>query len=159
MAMSNFHGDTHRLTESINRDQIYTARPQSARIQIVRTTDHDLLVRAADLDHIKRRSRGQSESLALTNGEIVNARMLADHFTAGGHQFARGVGECATLLRQVGIEDELVIAAGDEAYLLRVRLFGERQTVLAREFTPFGLGHASERKQSAAQLLLCKTEE
>ena len=64
-----------------------------------------------------------------------------------------------SLLGEIGFEKTLVVAAGDEADFLRVGLFGDHQAVLAGEFAHLRLGHAAEREQSAAQLLLREAEE
>ena len=86
-------------------------------------------------------------------------RVLADDFAVGGHEFAGGVGQGLALLGEVGVDEALVVAAGDEADFLRVGLLGERESVLAGEFADLGLGHVAERKDRAAQLLLGQAEE
>ena len=59
--------------------------------------------------------------------------MLAYDFAVGGDQFAGGVGQGLALLRQIGIEKLLVVAAGNEADFLRVRLLSQGQSVLLRQ--------------------------
>ena len=57
--------------------------------------------------------------------------MAAQHLAAGGDQFASGLREPFALLLKIRGEKLLVVAAGDEAYLLRVGLLRQRQAVLA----------------------------
>src|SRR5208282_5334589 len=116
---------------------------ERARVKILLSPDHYLLLRAADLDHVERRAGGDAQSLALADGEVVNAPMLADHFAVGGHEVARGVGQTLAPLGEVGINEALVVAAGDEAYLLRVGLFGDGESVLVRQLADLRLGHVA----------------
>src|SRR6266536_1744309 len=88
VAMANLHSDPHGRVEIVHRDQIHAAGPQRARIEMLFPADHDLLVRAADLDNVERRACGHAQSLTLTHGEIVNASMFADHFTTGSDKIA-----------------------------------------------------------------------
>src|SRR5256885_6883631 len=106
--------------------------------------DDDLLVGTADLNDVEGRAGGDAESLALADGEVVNAGVLANDFAAGCDKFAGGRGQRLALLGQVGVDEALVVAAGDEANFLRVRLLSERESVLAREFADFRLGHVAE---------------
>src|SRR5262249_56143883 len=77
----------------------------------------------------------------------------------GRRQFARGVRQRLTLLGEVGVDKALVIPSRNEADLLRVRLFRQRQPMLPGELAHLGLAHVAQRKESAAELLLGKTEE
>src|SRR2546423_10167215 len=122
------------------------------------TTDSDLLVGAADLDHIERRSGRYAKSLALANREIVNATVLADHVAVCGHQIAGSVGQSLALLREISIDKPLVVAPGNEANLLRVRLLCQRKAMLAGEIADLRLHHVAERENGAAQLLLGQAE-
>ena len=70
------------------------------------------------------------KSLALSDGEVVNAAVLADDFAVGGDQLSGGIGQRLALLGQIGVEKVLVVAAGDKADFLRVGLLGQRQPVL-----------------------------
>ncbi len=64
------------------------------------------------------------------------------------------------MLGEIGVDEPLVIAAGDEADFLRVGLFRQCQTVLAGEFADIRLAQVAEREQRAAELLLLgKAEE
>jgi hypothetical protein len=69
------------------------------------------------------------------------------------------VGHLLALLFEIGGEELLVVAAGDEADLLRVGLLGERQAGTACHFAHLGLGHAAEREERAGELLLGEAEE
>src|ERR1700728_2455015 len=79
VAMANLYGDSHWLSKFLDRDQIHTSCAQGARVQMLIAANDHLLVSTADLDDAERRSGGDAESLALANGEIVNAGVLADH--------------------------------------------------------------------------------
>src|SRR5262252_7777672 len=119
---------------------------------------HHLPVRTTDLDHVEGRARGHAESLALANGEIVDAAVLADDCALGRNQFAGGVGEPLSLLGQISVDKALVVAPGNEANLLRVRLFGNSEAVLMCQFADLRLRHFADREQRAAQLFLGKAE-
>jgi len=97
--MANLHGHAHGLMQVGDRDQVHTLGAQGARIEMLFAADNHLLLRAADLDDIERRAGGYAESLALADGEVVNARMLAEDFAAGRDQLAGGVGQGLALLR------------------------------------------------------------
>src|SRR5258708_32405786 len=113
-------------------------------------SDNDLLIRAADLDDVERRTSGHPESLALADGKIVNATVPADDVAVRGDEVAGSVGQGLALLGEVGIDEALVVAAGDKANLLRVGLLGQREAVLTGQFADLGLGHVAEREDSAA---------
>ena len=69
-------------------------------------------------------------------------------------------GICLALLFEIGVEELLVVAAGDEADLLRVGLFGERQAELgAPSRGRAGLVQLAEREEGAGELLLGEAEE
>jgi hypothetical protein len=92
----------------------------------------------------------------------VNAGVLADYLAVGGDHLAGNFAcrrQPVSLLGEIGFEKALVVAAGDEADFLRVGLFGNHEVVLAGQFAHLGLGHAAERKQGAAQLLLRQAKE
>src|SRR5690349_20698658 len=85
--------------------------------------------------------------------------MGADDLARGRFEFAGGIGKRLTLLGEISIDELLVVAAGDEADLLRIRLVGEHvQSVRARLFADLWLTLFAERKQRAAQLLLRESE-
>jgi len=85
--------------------------------------------------------------------------VFADYLAVGGHEFAGSVRQRLTSLRQICIEELLVVASRNEADLLRIRLGGEREPVMPRQIANLGLGHFSEWKQSAAELLLGQAEQ
>jgi hypothetical protein len=83
VTVANFYRDTHWLTEILDRDQIHTMGAQRARVKMLIAAYDNLLVSSVDLDYVKRRSRRHTQSFALADGKVVNAVVLADHFTAG----------------------------------------------------------------------------
>src|SRR5580700_6668610 len=157
--MANLHRNPRGFVQVINGDQIYPVGAQGTRIKFFLTTDHNLSLVAVDLNHVKRRSRGYAQALALAYGEIMNTAVLAYYFPTRGHQLAGGIGQGLTLVGKVGIEEFLVVAAGDKADLLRVRLFRQRQTVVSRQIAHCRLGHFSKWKNGPAELLLRQTEQ
>src|ERR1700734_362686 len=157
--MTDLHPHLHGFGQIVDCYQIYPPRAQGSRIQIFLIADHDLALVTLDLNHVQRRTSRDSPSLALANGEVVDAVMLADYLSVGGHEFASGIGQRLALLGQIGIEKLLVVASGDEADLLRIWLCCESQPVITRQITDLRLGHFSERKKRAAELILGQTEQ
>ena len=102
---------------------------QRAGIELSPASDNHLAGISLDLDHVERRARGHAQSLALAHGEVVDAAMLAHDFAVGGDQFAGSVGQGLALLRQIGVEKLLVIAAGNKADFLRIGLLGQSQSM------------------------------
>src|SRR5271156_2076218 len=112
--------------------------------------DHDLLIGSVNLDHVERRSRGHAQALALSHSEVVDSAVLTDHFPARGHKFASSVRQSLATLGEISVDKALVVAAGDEADLLRVRLLSERQSLLASQFANLGLGHCCDPWDASA---------
>src|SRR5215469_3247076 len=108
--------------------------------------DHHLLLRSADLDNVQRGSGGDTEPLALANGEVMNAGMLADDFSVRSDKFPGGIGKRLSLFCQVSIDETLIVSARDKADLLRIRLLRQRQTMPARKLTHLRLRHIAQGK-------------
>ncbi len=85
--------------------------------------------------------------------------MVADDFAGGGDEFAGGVGEGFALLVEVGAEEGVVVAAGDEADLLRVGLGGHVEAGFGGHDADGGLLHLAEREEGAGELVLGQAEE
>src|SRR5438270_11312139 len=85
--------------------------------------------------------------------------MMPQHRAVSSDQFAGSVRQLFPLLVQVSVDETLVIAAGDKANLLRVRLFRQRQMMLTSQFAHLRLLHVSQRKQRTTELLLRESEE
>src|ERR1041385_8442752 len=107
--------------QSINRDPVQVARDESPRKQIIISADSDLTFSAVDVDDVERRARGNAQSLALAHGKVVDAVMVPQHLAVRCNQLAGSVRQLLALLIQVSIDEALVIAARNKAYLLRVR--------------------------------------
>src|SRR5271170_6833109 len=84
---------------------------------------------------------------------------MANHFAACRDELAGGVGHWLALLLEVGVDELLIVAAGNEADLLRVGLVGGGDAELVRNLADARLGVAAERKESARELLLGEAEE
>src|SRR5580692_10224661 len=102
-----------------------------------------------DGEDVERVGRCETKALALAYGEALDSLMAADDLAGSGDQFAGGVGELFILLIEVGLEKAVVVAAGDEAYLLRVGLGGDGKTGFGGHVADFGLAHLSQWEQSA----------
>ncbi len=92
--------------------------------------------------------------LALTHCEAMDAGVTADDFAGGGDQLAGGVRELLALFVEVGLEEGVVVAAGDEADLLRVGLGGYVEAGVGGHDTDGGLVHLTEREEGARELVL-----
>ena len=103
--------------------------------------------------------RGEAEALALAYGEALDAFVVADDFAGGGDEFAGGVGEVLVLLVEVGLEEGVVVAAGDEADLLRVGLGGDVEAGFGGHLADGGLLHLAEGEEGAGELVLREAEE
>ncbi len=84
--------------------------------------------------------------------------MVAENLAIGRDQLARGLGDGFALLFEIGGDELLVVTAGNEADLLRVRLLGERKAALRGHFAHLRLRHSAERKEGMRQLLLRESE-
>ena len=133
-------------TQIIKRDPVQIARDEPAGKQLIIAADGHLSAGAVDVDDVERRACGHAQSLALAHGEVVDAFMPAEHAPIGGDELAGGVRELLALLVEIGVNKALVIAAGDKADLLRVRLFRQREPVLPRQFAHLRLAHLAQRE-------------
>ena len=112
-----------------------------------------------DVEDVERVGRGEAEALALADGEALDAFVVADDFAGGGDEFAGGVGERFVLLVEVGLEEGVVVAAGDEADLLRVGLGCDVEAGLCGHDADGWLLHLAEREEGAGELVLREAEE
>src|ERR1022692_92848 len=167
MFVPDLYRNPHRLAQLGRRHQVHPARAEGARVKLLVFADYYLPGLVVDLNHVQRRTGGYAKSLALPDREVVNSGVLADHLAVGGNHFAgnhlarnllsSNASRFISVLRKIGFEKALVVAAGDETDFLRVGLFGDRETVLAGQFAYLGLGHTAKGEQSAAQLFLRET--
>src|SRR5258707_1065947 len=88
----------------------------------------------------------------------MNSFVVSQNFAVSRDELAGGVRQRLALIGEIGVNEALVIAAGDKTNLLRIRLLGEREPVLAREFAHLRLIHLAQRKARAAELLLRETK-
>src|SRR5579864_1941322 len=112
--MTDLDGNSHRLDDVLHGNQVDTARKESAGVEFLIAADNHLPGVSLDLDHVERRSGRYAQALALTHGKVVNAAVLADHLATRGHQFSGGVVKRFSLLRELGIQEALVISAGNK---------------------------------------------
>src|ERR1039458_7881555 len=126
---------------------------------LVATAYHDLALVSANFQYIQRRTRGHPEPLALAHGKVVNATVGPDNLAGRGDLFACGIGKLFALLREVGVEELLIVAARNETNLLRVGLFEQPKSGAPGLLAHLGLAQLTKRKHGAAQLLLRQAEE
>jgi hypothetical protein len=130
-----------------------------ARHEIGVGANGDLVGVGVDVEDVEGLGAGEAEALALTDGEGVDAGVVADDFAGGGDEFAGGVGEGFALLVEVGLEEGVVVAAGDEADLLGVWLGGYVEAGFGGHDADGGLVHLAEGEEGAGELLLREAEE
>ena len=82
--------------------------------------------------------------------------MVSDDLAGSCHHLSLAFGQCLALLGQIGVNELLVVATGNEADLLRVWLLshGRRQAVTMRQLAHLRLAQMTKRKSRAAELLL-----
>src|ERR1700692_1551246 len=89
----------------------------------------------------------------------MDAGMFANHFAIGCDHLSSNRYRLISLLGEIGFEKALIVAARDETNFLRIGLFSDYQLVLPGQFAHLGLGHTTERKQGATELLLRKAKQ
>ena len=119
----------------------------------------DLVRVRVDGEDVERRGGADAEALALADGEVGDAVVMSDDFAVGSDEFAGGVRDGAALLFEVGSEELLVVAAGDEADFLGVGLFSEGQAGIASGDADVWLFHGAEGEEGAGELVLSEAEE
>ena len=157
--MADFNGYSHRLAEFGDRNQIIAMGAEDAGIEFFAVPNDDLARVSLDLEDVEGRAGSDAQSLALADGEIVDASMFADDTAVGSDHFAGSFERRLALLGEIGVEELLIVSAGHEADFLRVGFLGNDERMLAREFADFRLGHPAEREHGAAELFLRESEQ
>jgi len=121
--------------------------------------DGDPVGVGVDGEDVERVGRGEAEALALAYGEALDAFVVTDDLAGGGDEFAGGVGELFVLLVEVRLQESVVVAAGDEADLLRVGLGRDGEAGFGGHLADFGLAHLAEGEEGARELVLREAEE
>src|SRR5262249_23920386 len=103
-----------------------------------------------DLRHPDGASERHAEALALSHGEAMHARVLADDASRGIDDGAGPNPICAALLDEARVR---VLAATDEAELLALALGGTGQAARTGFGPHLGLGALAEREHEALELL------
>src|SRR5439155_22832809 len=104
----------HRFAQIFDCNKIDAACAKRARVEILLIADNHLARVALDLDHVERRACGHTESFSLSDGEVVNASVLANHLAVGGDYPPGVVVQRSATLGDIGVEKLLVVAAGNE---------------------------------------------
>ncbi len=95
----------------------------------------------------------------LADGEMMHARVLAQHAAVGVANFAVRFLRSDPALAEVSVDESRIVAVGNEANLLAVGLRGHRQSQLASQIAHLRLGVSAQGKIGAGQLLLLQAEE
>ena len=75
-----------------------------------------------DREYVVWLRRGDAQTLALADGEVVDSVMASDDLARGCHKLTGTLRKRFSLLLKVGAEERLIVAVGNEADLLRVGL-------------------------------------
>lgn len=119
----------------------------------------DLVRVRMDVEDVERIGAGEAEALALADGEGLDSGVVADDFAGGVDEVAGGVGERLFDVVEVGLEEGVVVAVGDEADLLGVGLGGDVEAGVGGHDAYGGLLHFAEGKEGAGELVLREAEE
>ena len=143
VAMADLGADTDGFAfgEAGDGDPVEAVGVEVAGEEIFVVADGDLVGVGVDGEDVERVDRCEAEALALADGEALDAFVMADDFAGGGDEFAGGVGELFVLFVEVRLEESVVVAAGDEADLLRVGLGGDGESGFGGHLADFGLAH------------------
>ena len=107
-----------------------------------------------DGEDVERFASGEAQTLALTDGEIVDAVVAAENFTGFGDDIAIAGAPWDFAFRRVGVDELDVIAVGDEAQFHAVRLFRYGERGAASDFADFVFREFAKRKFAARKLFL-----
>src|SRR5690242_7838584 len=89
---------------------------------------------------------------------MMDARVFAQHPAFAVLDLSARTLRRDSLLAEIGVDEARIVAIGDEADLLAIRLLGHRKTQLARQLAHLRLGHFAQRKLRSRQLLLLQAE-
>ena len=104
-------------------------------------------------DHVKRLLPGHTQTLALADGEVLDAVMLTNHRAVTQHDLALSRGEIGV---QEGPHGAMVIR---QAKILAFRFFRRAQAVSRRFQSGVGFGELAEGEHDASQHVLGKVVE
>ena len=121
--------------------------------------DGDAAGVGVDLEDVEGIGSEDAEALALADGEVVDALVMAEGCAGGGDQLAGGVWDGLALLLEVVGDELLVVSAGDEADFLGVWLVGEGEMAFAGDLADFRLGEVAEGEEGVCELVLGESEE
>ena len=76
--MTNLGADAHLAAQLGNGNPVQAARAQSLRRRLGIRPHRDAMAGIVDLNDVERIRRRDAEALALPDGEVVNAAMMAD---------------------------------------------------------------------------------
>ncbi len=159
VAMADLDADADGFGQFGDRDPVETVGEEVAGLEIFVGAYRHLMGVGVDGEDVERVGAGDAEALALAYGEALDAFVMADDFAGGSDEFACGVGQVFTLFVEVGLEEGVVVAAGDEADLLRVGLLGDGEACVGGHLADGWLLHLAEGEDGAAELLLREAEE
>src|SRR5262249_25537747 len=137
-----------RTVDAALAQPVDLAQPHPAGAQGIARPDHDAPRGGVEPDHVERTAGGDAKPATLTDGEMDDAGMAAEHAAVEIDDVA-GLGG-----PRLEPFDHLAVAAGgDEADVLAVMLVGDRQAEPARKLAGLGLGLVAEREAQEIKLL------
>ena len=119
--------------------------------------DHGVVLRA-QLEDVERFPVGNAQSPPLADRVTVHPLMLPQDVAGGVHDRA-GAGRPRAVGGAAPLHERRVIAVGNEADLLALRLFGDRKVVGAGDPAHFLLVESAEREQGPRELGLGEFEQ
>src|SRR5689334_14300883 len=93
VTMTNLGLHAHRPIKALKSYPVQAMRTQRARTQVTVSSHYDLSLVAAQFDHIKRRSSGNTQALALSYSEVVDASMSTNYFAGCRYQLSGSIGQ------------------------------------------------------------------
>src|SRR5258706_8435778 len=107
-----------------------------------------------DSNHEKRLTGRDAQALSLSHSEIDDAIMRSEYASIGVHDLAR-----FPAFRPQLANDRGVVAGGNEANILAVRLRRHGKFEFGRQGARFGLRQIAERKAQKIELFLCRCKQ
>src|SRR5208282_2313022 len=156
MPMANLHLDAQLAPRRQGIiDQADSIRDQARRIEFLAPPGHNLARVGANLADVQALPAGNTEPAALPDGESVHARVSGQASSVAVDDRSgaelRGI---ALPLDKTG-----VVAVGNEADFLALRLVRGDKAQSARAGANFGLGHRTNRKQGSREFVLTQREQ
>src|SRR5208337_2644494 len=155
MPIANLHLDAQLAPERQGIiDQADSIRDQARRIEFLAPTGHDLARHGPNLADVQPLAAGDTEAAPLSYRESMHARVSGEASSAAVDN------RSGAELRGIALplDKPRVIAVGNEADFLALRLVRGGKAQCARTGANFGLGHGAKRKNRAREFVLPERE-